>query len=102
MKCGGKFTEKIGRRQKLEPVMKGIKVRGAADRGIVTSGINGTAIGRYAGSANFFGLMVLGFRSAPPQALCCRPLRGLHFVRCRLPVTRNGLFPGSIQVDSSA
>jgi hypothetical protein len=55
MKCGGKFTEKICGRQNVEPAMKGIKVRGAAERGIVTSGVNGTAIGRYAGSANFLG-----------------------------------------------
>src|SRR2546426_7431413 len=32
------------------------------------------AIGRFAGSARFFGLMILGFRCAPPQALRCRPL----------------------------
>ena len=47
-----------------------------------------TSIGRFAGSASFC-VAILGFRCAPPQALCRRPLRGLtceklvcfHFVR---------------------
>ena len=29
------------------------------------------------GLCKFFGLTILGFRCASPQALCCRPLRGL-------------------------
>jgi hypothetical protein len=36
-----------------------------------------TSIARSAGSGIFLGGFFLGFRCAPPQALCCRPLRGL-------------------------
>jgi len=36
-----------------------------------------STVGRFADSANFLALVVLGFRFAPPQALCWRPLRGL-------------------------
>jgi hypothetical protein len=32
-----------------------------------------------------FGLAILGFRCASPQALCCQPLRGFRIFRPRLP-----------------
>src|SRR5687767_6292337 len=35
------------------------------------------SVARSAGFANVFAWLVLGFRCAPPQALRCRPLRGL-------------------------
>jgi hypothetical protein len=59
------------------------KARGPAERGIVAIDVcTRTAIGRFAGFANF-GLTILGFRCAPPQALCHRPLRGLIPSRVR-------------------
>jgi len=36
-----------------------------------------TSVVRSADFANVFAWLVLGFRCAPPQALRCRPLRGL-------------------------
>jgi hypothetical protein len=55
----------------------------SAERPTVESSTNdifviAISIGRFAGSASFCVLAFLGFRCAPSQALCCRPLRGLR------------------------
>lgn len=91
----------VGRSSRQEETRQ---VRGAADSikpGVKRSGTPGTideiiqkpakrptadlmplgaqAIGRSAGSVICL-LVILGFRCAPPQALCLRPLRGLEII----------------------
>jgi len=47
-----------------------------AKRAIAAAALRCHAVAHSAGSVDF-GRRFLGFRYAPPQALCCHPLRGL-------------------------